>query len=221
MNHREHRVSQDILRHLTISMTDYLPCPCGLCQTISSCVVRRVIFLPYATQAISCSDQLSLATTIVRGGDKRCWPDRSATFLLLPNSKSKARESEKNKGGGETQGRGKHTINPLPPKRFWTPHLWYDFPPPFVHAMSFSSEERTQTRQIPLSETSKTGLEGVLYGTFSPPKSHDTFSPPFANSQENSREEGGSMGIMGGVFGGEHSWYVFEGLRRHASFTGR
>ena len=50
--------------------------------------------------------------------------------------------SEKNKGGGETQGRGEHTINPLPKKRFWTPPLIIRFPrPPLVHAMSFSLEE--------------------------------------------------------------------------------
>ena len=42
--------------------------------------------------------------------------------------------------GGETQGRGKHTITP-PQKRFWTPPLMIRFPPPFVYAMSFSLEE--------------------------------------------------------------------------------
>ena len=31
---------------------------------------------------------------------------------------------------GKTQGRGKHTIKPLPKNSFGPPHLWYVFPPP-------------------------------------------------------------------------------------------
>ena len=43
--------------------------------------------------------------------------------------------------GGKTQGRGKHTINPLPKNGFGPPPLMIRFPRPFVHAMSFSLEE--------------------------------------------------------------------------------
>ena len=73
-----------------------------------------------------------------------------------------------------------------PPKRFWPPpHLWYDFPPPFVHAMSFSLEETGTARQIPLSEASKTGFGGALYSTFPPPPKIARYvSPPFAIAQE-------------------------------------
>ena len=50
--------------------------------------------------------------------------------------------SEKNKGGWKTQGRGKHTIKPLPKNGFGPPHLWYvSPPPPFVFALLFSLEE--------------------------------------------------------------------------------
>ena len=43
-------------------------------------------------------------------------------------------------GGGETQGRGKHTVKPLPTKGLGPP-THDTFPPPLVHALSFSLEE--------------------------------------------------------------------------------
>ena len=93
---------------------------------------------------------------------------------------------EKQRGGGKTQGRGKHTIKPLPKNGFGPPpHLWYDFPPPFVYAMSFSWEE-TGTNQ-----TNPTfwGLQnwfwrGGFMVRFPPPQNRTIRSaPPFANSQ--------------------------------------
>ena len=47
---------------------------------------------------------------------------------------------EKQRGGGKVRG-GKSYHKPPPQKRFWTPPLMIRFPPPFVHAMSFSLEE--------------------------------------------------------------------------------
>ena len=38
--------------------------------------------------------------------------------------------SAENKGGWKTQGRGKHTIKPLPQNRFWTPPTYDTFSPP-------------------------------------------------------------------------------------------
>ena len=74
--------------------------------------------------------------------------------------------------GWKTQGRGKHTMKPLPKNGFGPPPTYDTFPPPpLVFALLFSLEE-TGT------EPSKLVLEAALYGTFSPPKSHDTFCPP-------------------------------------------
>ena len=61
----------------------------------------------------------------------------SPDFCAGPVSHS----SEKNKGGWKTQGRGKHTIKPLPKNGFGPPPPMTRFPPPFVHALSFSLEQ--------------------------------------------------------------------------------
>ena len=88
--------------------------------------------------------------------------------------------SEKSKGGGGTRGRGKHSIKPLP-KTGLDPPTYDAIPPPFAHALSFSLEEPGTDQTHPISQASKTGFGGALSCTFSPPKSHNTFCPPFAN----------------------------------------
>ena len=54
-------------------------------------------------------------------------------------------DQRKTKGGGENSGERK-TYHKSPPQNGWTPPLMIRFPPPFVHAMSFSLEE-TDTDQ--------------------------------------------------------------------------
>ena len=47
-----------------------------------------------------------------------------------------------NKGGGGNSGEGgKHTIKALPKNGFGPPPTYDTFPPPLVHALSFSLEE--------------------------------------------------------------------------------
>ena len=109
--------------------------------------------------------------------------ERSKVASKMPMFTIKIRE--KQRGGGKLRG-GKHTIKPLPKNGFGPPHLWYDFPPPFVYAMSFSLEE-TGTNQ-----TNPTfwGLQNWFWrGGFMvrfPPTQNRTirFAPPFANSQQ-------------------------------------
>ena len=112
-------------------------------------------------------------------------------WLSDPRSGSKvAKESFKvifreKQRGGETQGRGKHTINPLPKNGFGPPHLWYDFPPPLcsrnVILLRGNGHRPDKSHFL---RPPKLGLEGVLYGTFSPPKiTRYVLPPPFANSQ--------------------------------------
>ena len=60
---------------------------------------------------------------------------------------------EKNKGGWETEGRGKHTIKPLPKNGFGPPPTYDTIPPPPLFTQCHSP-------QIPLSEASKTGFGG-------------------------------------------------------------
>ena len=81
-----------------------------------------------------------------------------------------------NKRGWKTQRRGKHTIKPLPKNGFGPP-------PPMIRffALLFPQRKPAQTRQIPLSEASKTGFGGgTLWYVFHPQKSHDTFCPPIS-----------------------------------------
>ena len=68
-------------------------------------------------------------------------------------------QSEKNKGGWKTQGRGKHTTKPLP--KIISKNPTYDMiPPPLCSRPVISLEGRAQTRPIPLSEPSKAGFGG-------------------------------------------------------------
>ena len=56
--------------------------------------------------------------------------------ILLQKEANQFREKQR----GGTQGRGKHTIKPLPQNCFGPPPLMIRFPPPLAHAMSFSLE---------------------------------------------------------------------------------
>ena len=98
----------------------------------------------------------------------------------------KALPSEKNKRGWKTQGRGKHTIRPLPKNGFGRPPPTYDtFPPPRLFTQChFPLRERAQTRPIPLSEASKTGFGGhALWYVFHPQNRTMRFASPLAVSQ--------------------------------------
>ena len=55
--------------------------------------------------------------------------------------------SEK-KGGWKTQGRGEHTIKPLPKNGLDSPPM-IPFPTPFVHTLSFSLEETGKDQTNP------------------------------------------------------------------------
>ena len=92
--------------------------------------------------------------------------------------------SEKNKGGGEKL-RGGETYHKAPPqKRFWTPPLMIPFPPPFVHAMSFSLQEMGRDQTNPTFGGLQNWVwRGHVMIRFPSPKSQDTFCPPFVNSQ--------------------------------------
>ena len=84
---------------------------------------------------------------------------------------------DKQRGGNSGEGKTYHKSPP--PKRFWTPPLMIRFPPPFVHAMSFSLEETgTRPDKSHFLRPPKLVLEGVLYGTFSPPKIARYVLPP-------------------------------------------
>ena len=81
------------------------------------------------------------------------------------------------KVGWKTQGRGKHTIEPLPIKVL-DPHTYDTFPPPpFVHALSFSLEETGADQTNPTFR----GLQNWLWRAHSivcsQAKSHGTFPP--------------------------------------------
>ena len=66
---------------------------------------------------------------------------KTSSLISFAWNQSPEPNSEKNKGGWKTQGRGKHTIKPLPQKRFWTSPPMIRFSPPFVFALLFSLEE--------------------------------------------------------------------------------
>ena len=93
--------------------------------------------------------------------------------------------SEKNKRGWKTQGRGKHTIKPLPKNGFGPPHLWYVSPPPRLFSnfrpVVFLKGNQHRPGKSHFLRPRKLVLESALYGTFSPPpKSHDMFCPPIS-----------------------------------------
>ena len=83
---------------------------------------------------------------------------------------------------GENSGGGKTYHKSPPQKRFWTPPLMIRFPPPFVHAMSFSLEEMGTDQTNPtfwgLQNWFCRGCFMVRFPPPPPPKSHDTFCPP-------------------------------------------
>ena len=90
--------------------------------------------------------------------------------------------SEKNKGGGETQGRGKHTIKPLPENGLGPPPLMIRFPPPLcsrnVILLRGNGHRPDKSHFL---RPPKLVLEGVLYGTFPPPPPKNRtirFAPP-------------------------------------------
>ena len=88
------------------------------------------------------------------------------------------------KGGGKLKGRGKHTIKPFPKNGFWTPHLWYVFPPRLFSPCCLPWRKPAQTRQIPLAEASKTGFGGrALWYIFPPKIARYVLPPPLAAFQ--------------------------------------
>ena len=83
--------------------------------------------------------------------------------------------------GGETQGRGKHTINPLPPKTVLDPPTYDTIspPPPLcsrnVILLRGNGHRPDKSHFL---RPPKLVLDGVLYGTFSPPKIARCILPP-------------------------------------------
>ena len=105
-------------------------------------------------------------------------------------------EQRKTKGGGETQGRGKHTIKPLPKNSFGPPHLRYDFPPPLCSRnVILLRGNGHRPDKSPFLRPPKLGLRGAPYSTFSPPKIVRYVLPPppceFPNLQNQRAENGG------------------------------
>ena len=105
------------------------------------------------------------------------------------------RLSEKNKGVWKTQGRGKHTIKPLPKNSFGPPPPMIRFPPPSVrfHPVVFLRGNRHRPGKSHFLRPPKLVLEGALYGTFPPPQNRTIrFAPPLAAGPsllENSKEK--------------------------------
>ena len=75
-----------------------------------------------------------------------------------------------NKGGWKTQGRGKHTIKPLPKHGFGPPPPVIRFPPPVCfRPVVFLRGNRHRPGKPHFLRPPKLALEGALYGTFPPP----------------------------------------------------
>ena len=87
---------------------------------------------------------------------------------------------------GKTQGRGKHTINPLPKKAVVDPPIYDTISPPLCsrNVILFRGNGHRPDKSHFL-RPPKLVLEGVLYGTFPPPKiaRYVLPRPPLANSQ--------------------------------------
>ena len=83
--------------------------------------------------------------------------------------------------GVENSGEGKTYHKTPSQKRFWTPPPMIRFPPRLFSPCCFPYRKPAHTRQIPLSEPSKTGFGGrTLWYVSPPPKLHDTFCPPIS-----------------------------------------
>ena len=126
--------------------------------------------------------------------------DVGALSACLREGSYDNRRSEKNKGGWKTQGRGKHTIKPLPKNGFWTTPPMIRFPPPFVFALLFSLEETSTDQANP----TFWGLQNWFWRArsmvrFPPPKSHDTFCPPISRLPRRSSQKGFAEGFLEGV----------------------
>ena len=93
--------------------------------------------------------------------------------------------SEKNKGGWKTQGRGKHTIKPLP-KNGLDPCTYNTFSPPVCsRPVIFLSGNDHRPDQAHFLRPPKLVLEGALNSTFSPPQkiARYVLPPPLAAFQ--------------------------------------
>ena len=76
-------------------------------------------------------------------------------------------KSEKNKGGWKTQGRGKHTVKPLPKNGFGPPPTYDTFPHPVCfHPVVFLRGNQHRPGKSNFLRPPKLVLEGALYGTF-------------------------------------------------------
>ena len=102
------------------------------------------------------------------------------TLLISRNFRGKQR------GGGKLRGGENIPENPSPKTVLDTPT--YDtIPPPLCSRnVILLRENGHRPDKSHFLRPPKLGLKGALYSTFSPPppKSHDTFPPPFANSQK-------------------------------------
>ena len=153
----------------------------------------------------------------------------------------KIANQRRNKGGGKTQGRGKHTIKPLPKNDFGPPT--YDtFPPPFFTQCHFLRGNGHRPHQSHFLSPPNWFWRAHSMVRFPPPpqKSHDTFCPPisrfpkqtarfettsFGNSQSQRRwnddknnfwEVESKVGSAGGSkrgLRGDPSWNSIVGLK--------
>ena len=97
----------------------------------------------------------------------RGWEDRQGDRPM-------SQVREKQGGGGGNSGEGKTYHKSPPQKRFWTPPLMIRFPPPLcsrnVILLRGNGHRPDKSHFL---RPPNWFWRGVLYGTFSPPKSHD------------------------------------------------
>ena len=108
-------------------------------------------------------------------------------FKWLNLSKDKDVIREKQRGGVENSGEGKTYHRTPPQKRFWPPPpTMIRFPPSRLFTpCDLLWRKRAQTRQIPLSEASKSGFWRGHSTVRSPPQNRTIrFAPPLAISQD-------------------------------------